>query len=63
MTCDGCAQTIKRYLRQDKGVADVRINWRTGRGEVIFDPALTDEEKILKGRVFQSQYKAQTVEP
>jgi copper chaperone CopZ len=63
MTCDGCAQTIKRYLKQDKGVMDARIDWRSGEAEVAFDREGTDEERILGNRVFQRQYKARLAGP
>lgn len=63
MTCDGCAQTIKRYLKQDQGVKEVRIDWQSGIAEVTIDPEATDEEKVLGNRVFQHQYKAQLTYP
>lgn len=59
MTCDGCAQTIKRSLKQNRGVKDVRIDWRSGVGEITFDSEATDRERIVQNRVFQRQYKAQ----
>lgn len=43
MTCDGCAQT---YLKQDQGVKEVSIDWRSGIAEITIDPEATDEEKI-----------------
>ncbi len=57
MTCDGCAQTIERYLKQDRGVKVVRIDWRSGIAEVAFDREATDEEHILRNRAFQRQYR------
>jgi copper chaperone CopZ len=61
MTCDGCAETVRRYLKQLDGVEDAVIDWEGGRGEVVFDPAKTDEEKILSSRAFRRQYSARPV--
>lgn len=58
MTCDGCAQTIKRALKRDQGVKEASVDWTYGIAEIAFDPDLTDEEKILANQVFQRQYKA-----
>ncbi len=61
--CDGCAQTIKRQLKQERGVADAAVDSRNGFAEVLYDPDVTNEEAILKSRVFLRQYKAQVVGP
>lgn len=37
MTCDGCADTASRYLKKEKGVLEVAIQWQSGTGEVTFD--------------------------
>lgn len=63
MTCDGCAETIARSLKQDRGVKEVRVNWQSGIAEVTIDPDATDEEKLLGNRVFQRQYKARLAYP
>lgn len=62
MTCDGCAQTIHRYLKQDKGVQEANIDWQAGTGIVTYDPALTSQETILNNKVFLRQYRAEVVE-
>ena len=61
MTCDGCADTVSRYLKKEKGVLDVAIQWQSGTGEVTFDPEATSEEKILASRVFKGHYSASLV--
>jgi copper chaperone len=58
MTCDSCAATVKRYLEQVDGVRDAIIDWKSGRGQVTYDPAKTDAEKILNSRAFRRQYTA-----
>lgn len=63
MTCDGCAQTIERSLKRDKGIKKVKVDWRSGAGEIVFDPGETDEQEILENRVFQGHYKAQISSP
>ena len=63
MTCDGCAQTIKRQLKQERGVSEAAVDSRSGFAEVLYDPDVTDEEAILKSPSFQRQYKAQVVGP
>lgn len=62
MTCDGCAETVKRYLKQAEGVTNVSVDWGSGRGEVDFDPTRTDEEQILMSRAFRRQYRASRLE-
>jgi copper chaperone CopZ len=61
MTCDGCADTVQRYLKQLDGVHDAAIDWQSGRGEVVFDPAKTDAAEILESRAFRRQYRAEAV--
>lgn len=58
MTCDGCADTVRRYLKQLDGVRDAAIDWQAGQGEVVFDPGKTDEAQILNSRAFRRQYRA-----
>lgn len=59
MTCDGCSQSIEHSLKRQRGVRGVKVNWRTGVGEVLFDPEETEVEEILENRIFQRHYKAQ----
>ncbi|MBI2402606.1 MAG: heavy-metal-associated domain-containing protein [Gemmatimonadetes bacterium] len=58
MTCEHCARTIGKHLQKDRGVKEVRIEWSTGLGEVILDPAATSPEKILQNPVFAGHYSA-----
>ncbi|MBI2886090.1 MAG: heavy-metal-associated domain-containing protein [Chloroflexi bacterium] len=58
MTCEGCAQGIEHGLKRNKGVRRVRVDWRTGLGEVLFDSEATSEQEILENPVFQRHYKA-----
>jgi len=59
MSCDGCSQSIEHSLKRQRGVKGVKVNWRTGTGEVVFDPEETKVEDILENRIFQGHYKAQ----
>lgn len=61
MTCDGCAQGIQHALKRAKGVRAVKVNWRTGQGEVSFDPTETNELDILENPVFRRHYKASLI--
>lgn len=58
MTCDGCAQSITRALKRSSGVQQVRVDWKMGRGDVVFDPAETSEQGILDNQVFEFGYEA-----
>lgn len=59
MTCQGCADTIVRYLKLDEGVAGVSIDWKAGTGVVAYDPEVTTEEHVLRNRAFQGHYSAE----
>ncbi len=62
MTCQGCGDTVTRYLKREKGVAQVSIDWQGGSGEVVIDPEVTSEEDILGNRVFEGHYSAELSE-
>ncbi len=62
MSCQGCADTIARYLKREKGVAQVSIDWKGGSEEVIIDPEVTSEEGIIRNRVFEGHYSAELSE-
>ena len=59
MTCEGCAQGITYSLNRSKGVKQVKVDWRTGLGEVAFDPARTGPQEILADPAFGGHYSAQ----
>lgn len=61
MTCGDCADTIKAHLLREAGVKDVQIDLASGSGLVAFDPLRTSEERIIRSRIFTSQYRAQVV--
>lgn len=62
MTCQGCADTITRYLKREEGVEQVSIDWEAGSGVVVIDPEVTSEEDILRNRAFQGHYSAKLAE-
>lgn len=63
MTCDGCAQTIRRVLGREPGVREVSVNWKLGTARVSFDPSLTSAEGIACSAVFRSRFTAAPLEP
>ena len=58
MTCQGCADTVTRYLKREGGVEQVSIDWEAGSGVVVIDPEAISEEEILHNAVFQGHYSA-----
>lgn len=62
MTCQGCADTVARYLKRENGVLPVSVDWKDGSGEVVIDPEVTREEGILRNAVFQGHYSAKLAE-
>ncbi len=62
MTCQGCADTISRYLRKEKGVAQVSIDWEAGSAMVVIDPDVISEEEILHNSAFEGHYSVELAE-
>ncbi len=62
MTCQGCANTVTRYLKREKGVEEVSIDLKAGSGVVVIDPEVTSEEQVLRSRVFEGHYSAELAE-
>ena len=63
MTCEGCSDSIRRFLLREKGVLKVNIDWKTGEGTVNFDPDTIGPDAILKSRIFSSGgYEAERLE-
>ncbi len=58
MTCQGCANSLAAYLKRERGVLDVEVDWRAGRAVVTYDPALTGPERILDSQPFQGPFRA-----
>lgn len=46
MHCEGCARTIEALLSNEPGVRKVSADFRTGRVRVLFDPAVTEAERL-----------------
>lgn len=62
MTCQGCADGIRLALKRQKGVQEVRIDLKSTRGVVVFDPDLASEEAVLANRVFRAPYSVERAE-
>ena len=58
MTCDGCAQTIRRVLGREPGVHQVSVDWKSGTARVSFDPSVTTAGGIARSAVFRSRFSA-----
>lgn len=63
MTCDDCAHNIREELEREPGIHKALVSWRAGLAEVAYDPGVTDEDHILKSRVFRSEYSAEPLLP
>ena len=61
MTCDGCAQTIRRMLGREAGVRSVAVDWRQGRARVVFDGAPPQAARIADAAVFRSRFNAEVI--
>ncbi len=60
MTCEDCAATISRGLKDQDGVLDVKIFLNDGTGLVDVDLVKVKPEELLKNIVFSkpSHYRA-----
>lgn len=47
MHCDGCAETIKALLAIEPGVRASTVSFKQGGARVLYDPALTNEAKLI----------------
>ena len=61
MTCDGCAQTIRRGLGREPGVRTVSVDVKSGRARVQFDPEATDAGRIAAAPAFGARFIAEVV--
>jgi P-type Cu+ transporter len=48
MTCTACANRIEKALQKTAGVISVSLNFAVEKAYVEYDPALTNEEELLK---------------
>ncbi len=49
MTCANCENKIKKNLRFEKGVKEIRTDRENQIVTIVYDAEKTDENKILKG--------------
>lgn len=59
MTCQGCADNVARSLKREKGVLQVKVDWKAGTGVFVVDPEAITEQAILDSRIFQGAYSAE----
>ncbi len=48
MTCKNCQNRIAKGLRELPGVKEARVSYRTGAGQILYDPHLVRPEGIAK---------------
>ena len=48
MTCANCSARVERTLSKTDGVGQASVNLATERASVVFDPSLTDLDRVLK---------------
>lgn len=46
MTCNGCADTIEKKLKEQPGVVQVKMDFLNTQVAVDFDPKRTDSKKV-----------------
>lgn len=58
MTCAGCEAAVRMAAKKVDGVTDVVVSYKTGRADVIYDPAKTTPSSIAKAITDGSGFKA-----
>lgn len=48
MTCAACPITVKKALKNVRGVSDVKVDYKSGTAEVNFDPNKTSADELAK---------------
>ncbi len=57
MHCEGCVNRVTRFLKKERGVTACTVNLETGIAEVSFDPARSNEKRLIAA-VKKAGYKA-----
>lgn len=58
MHCSGCAHTIEALLGCEPGLKSARVSHSNGTGRFLFDPSVTDADRIVS-IIEQAGYKVQ----
>ncbi len=48
LSCPDCAMKIGMALKHSKGVSDAEVLYTTSKVKIVFDPALTKVENLVK---------------
>jgi len=48
MTCAACPITVKKSLKKVPGVSDVKVDYKSGIAEVIYDPNKNTPDELAK---------------
>lgn len=46
MDCDGCAKGLQAGFAKEKGVSDIKVDFKTKKATLRFDPKQTDAKKL-----------------
>lgn len=61
MTCEHCSVSISKLLKAKHGVLDVQINYKTGQGEVLYDPDIISKDVIAHTINNTKNYKVKSM--
>lgn len=59
MTCDGCANGIKKNIALLNGISQNEVNYQKGKGNFSFDEKLVSKEKIIQEIEKTGHYKVE----
>lgn len=57
MTCDGCADRIRKILDKETGIIEAKVSSAEGKAVVRFDPKQTTADDILNSRAFKTIFR------
>lgn len=58
MTCDHCAVSIEKMVKEKSGVKSADINYKNGKGEIEFNPEAVSREEIVNTINSSKSYRA-----
>lgn len=59
MHCGGCASSIERFIKRQKGVVKARIDYSKGTGTILYNPDGISKENIVGLPIFKEPYQFQ----
>lgn len=61
MSCQSCAKAIEKSLLELKGVQKVAVDFKTGKGEIYFEPNQITEDKEIQAAVSKAGYQVKKI--